>query len=139
MQPRPDKRLAAVLAPGDRLGNFEILGPLGKGGMGEVYRARDSRLGRDVALKILPPQFSADPDRLARFEREARAASALNHPNIVAVHDVGVVNGVSFIVSELVEGDTLETLLRRGPLPVRKLIDIGSQIAAGLAAAHAPV
>ena len=92
---------------------------------------------REVAIKTLPPQFAADPGRVARFEREARVTSALNHPNIVAVHDVGRENGVSFIVSELVEGETLSAVLERGPVPLRKLIDIGSQIAAGLAAAHA--
>jgi serine/threonine protein kinase len=98
-----------ALRPGDKLGNFEILALIGRGGMGEVYRARDSRLKREVAIKTLPTGFSADRERIARFEREARAASALNHPNIVSVHDVGNDAGVSFIVSELVEGETLFT------------------------------
>ncbi len=131
--------LSAVqaLGAGSRLGNFEIVGLLGRGGMGEVYRARDSRLKREVAIKTLPPLFAADHDRIARFEREARAASALNHPNIVTVYDVGQENGVSFIVSELVEGETLARVIERGPLPLRKLIDVGTQIADGLAAAHA--
>jgi Tol biopolymer transport system component len=131
--------MSAVLAlgAGARLGNFEIVGLLGRGGMGQVYRARDSRLKREVAIKTLPPLFAADRDRIARFEREARAASALNHPNIVTVYDVGRENGVSFIVSELVEGETLARVIERGPLPLRKLIEVGTQIAEGLAAAHA--
>ncbi len=126
-----------ALGAGSKLGNFEIVALLGRGGMGEVYRARDSRLKREVAVKTLPPQFAADRDRLARFEREARAASALNHPNIVTVYDVGQENGVSFIVSELVDGETLTRVIERGPLPLRKLIEVGTQIADGLAAAHA--
>ncbi len=125
------------LATGARLGNFEIVKLLGRGGMGEVWRARDSRLKREVAIKTLPSHFAADRDRIARFEREARAASALNHPNIVTVYDVGQADGVSFIVSELVEGDTLAHVLERGALPLRKLIEVGTQIADGLAAAHA--
>jgi len=126
-----------ALSAGSRLGNFEIVGLLGRGGMGEVYRARDSRLKREVAIKTLPPLFAAGRGRIARFEREARAASALNHPNIVTVYDVGHENGVSFIVSELVEGETLARVIERGPLPLRKLIDVGTQVAEGLAAAHA--
>jgi serine/threonine protein kinase len=128
---------AMALGAGVKLGNFEIVGLLGRGGMGEVWRARDSRLKREVAIKTLPPVFAADDDRIARFEREARAASALNHPNIVTVHDVGREDGVSFIVSELVEGETLSRVIERGPLPLRRLIDVGTQIADGLAAAHA--
>src|SRR6266516_5011063 len=92
------------LSPGTRLGPYEIVGTIGAGGMGEVYRAHDSRLGRDVAIKVLPSTFSADPDRLHRFEQEARAAAALNHPNILAVHDIGTEANAPFIVSELLEG-----------------------------------
>ena len=125
------------LKPGSKLGNFEIMVLIGRGGMGEVYRARDLRLKREVAIKTLPPGFAGDPDRIARFEREARAASALNHPNIVSVHDIGHEGGVSFIVSELVEGETLTQVIGHGPLPLRKLIEVGTQICEGLAASHA--
>ena len=128
---------APALKPGDQLGSFEILGLIGRGGMGEVYRARDPRLKREVAIKTLPSTFAADRDRVARFEREARAASALNHPNIVSVYDIGHQDDVWFIVSELVEGETLARALVGGPLPLRKLIEVGTQIAEGLAAAHA--
>jgi serine/threonine protein kinase len=120
-----------------RLGPYEIVRSLGAGGMGEVYRARDTQLGREVALKILPDNFSQDAARRARFDLEARAASALNHPNIVTVHDIGEEGGVSYIVIELVEGESLRPLIERGPVPARKLIDIAAQIADGLAAAHA--
>ena len=95
-----------AIASGTRLGPYEILSPLGAGGMGEVYHARDTRLGRDVAVKVLPSSFSADPDRLRRFEQEARAAGALNHPNILAIHDVGRQEGMPYVVSELLEGET---------------------------------
>ncbi|HLK68969.1 MAG TPA: protein kinase [Bryobacteraceae bacterium] len=122
---------------GDRLGVYEILGHLGSGAMGEVYRARDTRLDRDVALKILPPEFATDPDRRRRFETESRAASALNHPNIIAVYDAGDDQGTSYIVSELVDGESLATLIARGPLPVRKALELAAQLADGLAAAHA--
>jgi serine/threonine protein kinase/Tol biopolymer transport system component len=125
------------LAPGARLGHFEIIRTLGRGGMGEVYRARDLQLRREVALKILPPLVAADPGRLARFEREARAASALNHPNIVSVFEAACSDGHSWIASELVAGETLAEVIARGPIPARKLIEIASQCAAGLAAAHA--
>ena len=120
-----------------RLGPYEIVRSLGAGGMGEVYRARDTRLGREVALRILPESVAHDAARRARFDLEARAASALNHPNIVTVHDIGEEGGVSYIVTELVEGESLRTLIERGPVPARKLIDIAAQIADGLAAAHA--
>ena len=123
--------------PGTRLGPYEILGALGAGGMGEVYRARDSRLRRDVALKILPAAVSADADSRARFEREAHAAAALNHPNILAIYDVGSENDVFYIATELVNGETLATLLKRGPLPTRRLLEIAVQIADGMASAHA--
>jgi len=104
--------------------------------MGEVYRARDTRLGRDVALKILPASFAADADRLRRFEQEARAVAALNHPNILAVFDIGQDSGSPFLVSELLEGDSLRAALDNGALPQRKTIEYGLQIAHGLAAAH---
>src|SRR5664279_596311 len=124
------------LAPGARLDGYEILGPLGSGGMGEVYRARDSVLKREVAIKVLPSFVSQDPDRLRRFQQEAQAAAALNHPNILAVFQFGSFEGSPYLVSELLEGETLRQLLQRGPLTVRKAIDIGVQVAHGLAAAH---
>src|SRR6476646_172987 len=120
------------LAPATRLGPYEIIGALGAGGMGEVYRARDNRLGREVALKILPPEVTGDPSRRQRFELEARAAAALSHPNIVAIYDVGEEAGVFYIVSELVEGEPLHA----GRFGLRKVLDLGAQIASGLAAAH---
>jgi Tol biopolymer transport system component len=125
-----------TLAPGTRLGEYEIVVLVGSGGMGEVYRARDARLGRDVAIKVLPTYFAADSQRLRRFEQEARAAAALNHPNILAVHQMGTHQGAPYLVSELLEGETLRGLLKRGRLAVRKAIDYGVQIARGLAAAH---
>ena len=147
------------LASGARLGPYEIVAPLGSGGMGEVYRARDPRLGRDVAIKVLPAAFSADPERLSRFEQEARAAAALNHPNILAVYDISQVpnpesqgpnsDTIHFIVSELLEGETLREALAQGSglkvqgrsveqrsLPVRKAVEYAVQVAHGLAAAH---
>src|ERR1044071_882456 len=124
------------LQSGSRLGPYEIVSPLGAGGMGEVYRARDTRLGRDVALKVLPAEFARDPGRRARFEQEAKAAAALNHPNIVGLHDIGEEDGVFYTVSELVPGDTLSALLERGPVPLRKLLDLAVQLADGMAAAH---
>ena len=125
-----------TLTPGTNLDGYEILGPLGAGGMGEVYRARDSVLKRDVAIKVLPVYFSQDPDRLRRFEQEAQAAAALNHPNILAVHRFGAFEGAPYLVAELLDGATLGHQVARGPLPVRKAIDYGIQIASGLAAAH---
>ena len=124
------------LTSGSKLGPYEIVSPLGAGGMGEVYRARDTKLNRDVAIKILPDVFSSDPDRLRRFQHEARAAAALNHPNILAVYQLGTYENVQYLVSELLEGKTMHETLRRGPLPLRKVIDYGVQIANGLAAAH---
>src|SRR6202030_2557455 len=115
---------------------YEILAPLGAGGMGEVYRARDERLKRDVAIKVLPASFSTDPDRLRRFEQEAEAAGALNHPNITAVHDIGSHDGAPYIVTELLEGETLRSRLGAGALSPRKAIDYAVQMARGLAAAH---
>ena len=125
-----------TLMAGNRLGPYEIVAPLGAGGMGEVYRARDPRLGREVAIKVLPASFSQDADRLKRFEQEARAAGVLNHPNITAVHDLGSHDGAPYIVTELLEGETLRSRLSSGSLPVRKAIDYAIQIAKGLAAAH---
>ncbi|MEP6802180.1 MAG: protein kinase, partial [Acidobacteriota bacterium] len=126
-----------TVEPGTRLGPYEILSPLGAGGMGEVYRARDSRLERDVAIKVLPAALASNAERLKRFEKEARSASALNHPNIVTVYDLGTTDGVSWIAMERVGGDTLRKILASGPLPLKKLLACGAQIAEGLAKAHA--
>jgi serine/threonine protein kinase/tetratricopeptide (TPR) repeat protein len=125
------------LTSGTRLGPYEILGPLGAGGMGEVYRARDTRLDRSVAIKVLPAEVASDPERLRRLEHEARAASALNHPNIVTIHDVGREGGRYFLAMELVVGKTLRELLAEGPLPPKRLVAVAAQIADGLAKAHA--
>jgi eukaryotic-like serine/threonine-protein kinase len=124
------------LISGTKLGPYEILTPIGAGGMGEVYRARDTRLGREVALKILPSSFTSDADRLRRFEQEARAVAALNHPNILAIHDIGEEGGSPFIVSELLEGTSLRSELEGGALTSRKAAEYAVQIAHGLAAAH---
>jgi hypothetical protein len=126
-----------ALEAGSRLGPYDVLSPIGAGGMGEVYRARDPRLGRDVALKVLPAEHTADPDRLRRFEREARAVAALNHPHILAVFDVGREGGVSYVVFELLEGHTLRRRLERGPLSTRKAVEYAVQVCRGLSAAHA--
>jgi eukaryotic-like serine/threonine-protein kinase len=122
--------------PGTRLGPYEVAAPLGTGGMGEVYRARDTRLGRDVAIKVLPGEFAADPERLRRFEQEARAVAALSHPNVLAIHDVGTHEGSPFIVSELLEGETLRDRLKSGGFTLRKAVETAVQIAQGLSAAH---
>lgn len=119
-----------------QLGPYKIIALIGAGGMGEVYRARDTRLLRDVALKVLPSSFTSDPDRLRRFEQEARAVAALNHPNIVSVYDVGNANGVHFIVSELLEGETLRLRITPSGMPARKAIELAVQLASGLATAH---
>src|ERR1700675_1594283 len=124
------------LAPATKLGPYEIISLLGAGGMGEVYRARDTRLGREVAIKVLPQALSVDADRLRRFEQEALATAALNHPNILAVFDIGTSDGSPYVVSELLEGETLRERLRSGPIPVRRALDYALQIAHGLAAAH---
>jgi serine/threonine protein kinase len=126
-----------ALLPGTRVGPYEILAPLGAGGMGEVYRARDGKLGRDVAVKILPPEVAGDPERRKRFEQEARAASSLNHPSIVPVYDVGTADSVHYIAMELVAGRSLRELVSSGPLPVKKLLDLAIETADGLAKAHA--
>ena len=125
-----------TIPAGSRLGPYEVLGPLGAGGMGEVYRARDERLSREVAIKVLPAAVASDAERLKRFEKEARSASALNHPNIVTIYDIGSTGGVSWIAMEKVEGSTLRELLATGALPVKKLLQIAPQIAEGLAKAH---
>ena len=121
---------------GTRLGPYEIVAPIGVGGMGEVYRAHDTRLGRDVAIKVLPRTLANDPDALARFEREARAVAAINHPNILALHDIGTDRGIAHAVMELLEGETLRKRLDGGPIPPRKALEWAVQIARGLAAAH---
>jgi eukaryotic-like serine/threonine-protein kinase len=133
-----------MLSAGTRLGPYEITGPLGAGGMGEVYRARDTRLGRPVAIKVLPAAASSDPDRRRRFEQEARAVSALSHPHICVLYDIGSTSSpqaaggatIDFLVMELLEGHTLAHRLRKGPLPLDQALDLGAQIASALAAAH---
>src|SRR5438132_2369192 len=125
-----------TLTPGTRLGRYEIRSKIGEGGMGEVYRARDTQLGRDVAVKVLPSTYSVDEHRLSRFEQEASAASALNHPNILIVHDIGSHGGSPYVVSALLEGETLRTRVSGAPLAQRRAIDYALQIAHGLAAAH---
>ncbi|MDD1632951.1 MAG: serine/threonine protein kinase, partial [Methylococcaceae bacterium] len=129
--------MTEALAAGARIGSYEVIDRLGTGGMGVVYRARDTRLGRTVALKVLRP--GSDPELLHRLDREARAASALNHPNIVQIYDVGVAAGEAgehYVVMEYVEGETLRRRLARGPLPVQEVLDLGAQLADGLARAH---
>src|SRR5713226_4074941 len=125
-----------TLTAGSHLGPYEIAGPLGAGGMGEVYRARDTRLERTVAIKILPAQFSSDPVRKQRFEREAKTISGLNHPNICTLHDVGSQDGVDYLVMECVEGETLAKRLEKGPLPLEQVLKYGAQIADALDKAH---
>src|SRR6266498_4285015 len=125
-----------TIAAGSRLGPYEILVALGAGGMGEVYRARDGRLGREVAVKVLSEEFSSDPDRRKRFEQEARSASALNHPNIVTIHEIGSSDSTTYIAMELVDGRTLREVLQSGPLSTRRLLDLAFQVADGLAKAH---
>ena len=125
-----------ALAPGTRLGTYEVVAPIGAGGMGEVYRARDTKLGREVAVKVLPASLAGDAERRRRFEQEARSASALNHPNVVPVYDVGTTDETTWIAMELVEGRTLRDVMSGGSLPTRKVLDLGIQIADGLARAH---
>src|SRR5882672_256349 len=125
-----------TLAPSSRLGPYEILAPLGAGGMGEVYRARDTRLGRDVALKVLPDAVARDPDRLARFEREARTVAGFNHPNIVVLHSIEEEDGTRFLTMELVEGQGLDRQVTPGGLPPARVVEIGVALADALVAAH---
>ncbi len=125
-----------ALTSGTKLGPYEILAPLGAGGMGEVYRARDTRLSRDVAIKVLPAAFARDPERLRRFETEARAIATLDHPNILSIHDIGTHDGAPYLVSECLEGHSLREELSGGALPLRRAVEYGTQIAQGLAAAH---
>src|SRR5262249_51438628 len=125
-----------TLTTGKQLGSYEILSAIGKGGMGEVYRARDTRLDRDVAVKTLPEEFAADPDRLSRFEREAKLLASLNHPNIAAIYGLEKHNGGHFLILELVEGETLADQFKRGAIPVEDALRLASQIAEALEAAH---
>jgi hypothetical protein len=127
---------ATTLKPGTRIGEYEIQKLIGSGGMGEVYQARDVRLARDVALKVLPAFLTNDVERLRRFELEARAAAALNHPNILAVYQMGVYEGAPYLVSELLEGSNLREHVKRGPVPLRNAIEYAVQMARGLSAAH---
>ena len=124
------------LTPGSRLGPYEIIAQLGQGGMGIVFRARDTKLEREVAVKVLPRNLAEDPDALARFEREAKAVAALSHPNILAIHDFGREEGTVYAAMELLEGETLRQRLQDGALPTRKAVEIALEIAGGLAAAH---
>ena len=121
---------------GAQLGAYSIIGRLGAGGMGEVYRARDTKLGRDVAIKVLPDVFTTDPERLARFEREARMLAALNHPNIGAIYGVEDADGIRALVLELVDGETLADRIARGPVPLKEALPMARQIAEALDAAH---
>jgi serine/threonine protein kinase len=125
-----------ALAPGTRLGPFEIGARIGAGGMGDVYRARDTNLGRDVAIKVLPDAFAQDPERLARFEREAKTLASLNHPNIAIIHGIEKTNGVGALVMELVDGPTLADRIAQGPIPLDEALPIARQIAEALEAAH---
>jgi serine/threonine protein kinase len=124
------------LSPGDRIGAYATVARIGAGGMGEVYRAHDDRLNREVAIKVLPAAVAADPQRLERFSREARAVSALNHPNILTIHELGTHDGKPYIVTELLEGQELRALMNGRPMPPRKVLDYAIQILEGLAAAH---
>src|SRR5262245_11094181 len=127
--------MASSLVPGARLGQYEISRTIGAGGMGEVFKARDTRLGRDVALKILPDTFAGDPDRVARFRREAQVLASLNHPHIDAIYGLDEANGTHFLVLELVDGESLASRIARGRLPVDEALAIGRQIADALEAA----
>src|SRR6516162_8019367 len=124
------------LAAGTKLGHYEIAGALGAGGMGEVYRAKDTKLGRDVALKILPASFTHDPERVARFRREAQVLASLNHPHIAQIHGLEESNGTQFLVLELVDGESLDKRIARGPIPIDEALGIARQIAEALEAAH---
>ncbi len=134
--PRPSPPSSGALV-GRAISHYQIIALLGTGGMGEVYRAKDTRLGRHVAIKVLPQHLSSHPDALARFEREAKAVAALSHPNILSIHDFGTDNGLTYAVMELLEGETLRARLQRAPLPWRETVKVSAAIADGLAAAHA--
>jgi len=134
--PRLQSLLLMALASGTKLGPYEILSPLGAGGMGEVYRARDTRLDRTVAIKVLPAHLSSDPARRQRFEREARAVASLNHPHICVLHDIGTQSGVDFLVLEYLEGETLAHRLERGAMPTPELLKIGTEVSDALDKAH---
>ncbi len=121
---------------GKTLAHYEITGLLGKGGMGEVYRARDTRLGREVAIKVLPREMSGDPERIARFEREARSLATLQHPNVASIYGFETADGIRFLVMELVEGEDLSEQLARGPIPLETAVEVARRIASGLEAAH---
>src|SRR6058998_2781532 len=125
-----------VSAAGTRLGPYEIVAPIGAGGMGEVWRARDTRIGREVAIKVLPQAFTADRDRLRRFEQEARAASTLNHPNIITIHEIGEMEEAHYLVTEFIDGETLRQRLMQGRLEISPALDVSLQVASALAAAH---
>src|SRR4029077_12692232 len=131
-----DRESVLSVTIGTKLGSHEITALLGKGGMGEVYRARDTRLKREVAIKILPQEFSRDPDRVARFQREAEVLASLNHQNIAAIYDLEEANGFSFLVLELVEGETLADRIARGPIPIQEALIIAKSICEALEAAH---
>src|SRR5271170_5822085 len=135
--PETPESVPSTLSPGMRFGSYEILQRLGAGGMGEVYRARDTRLEREVAIKTLSREHYSQPEALSRFEQEARSACALNHPNIVTIYELGQVDGVRYIAMELVAGETVRELLAAGPIPFRKAVAIAAQIADALAKAHA--
>src|SRR5215203_818978 len=124
------------LNEGTKLGRYEIRSLIGAGGMGEVYRAKDPKIGRDVAIKVLPSDFASNHERVERFEREAQAAGSLNHPNILGIYDIDTQDGAYFVVSELLVGGELRDLLNEGPIPIRKTLDYAQQIVSGLAAAH---
>src|SRR5438067_411637 len=128
--------MSETIFPQTTIAQYTIVSKIGEGGMGEVYRARDTKLGRDVAIKVLPASLSENTDRLNRFEQEAQAAGTLNHPNILVIHHIGIHNGAPYIVSELLEGETLRERMAGTALPQRKAIDYALQIAKGLAAAH---
>src|SRR5262245_7716839 len=136
LQPEDLSQTGPQLIPGQSVGAYKILALLGRGGMGVVYRARDERLRRDVAIKVLPASFANDADRLRRFEQEAHATSALNHPNILTVHDLGIHDGSPYIVAELLEGEELRAQLAQGAIPARRALEYAQQITQGLAAAH---
>ena len=133
---RCHNRVALPISPGTQIGPFEVVAVLGSGGMGEVYRGRDTRLGREVALKVLPAHLAENREGLARFAHESRAASALNHPNIVTIYDIGKTDDAPFLAMEFVTGRTLRDLLKDGPVPLRRLLDLAAQLTDGLASAH---